>query len=830
MNMLQQRNKNTKSACLTVCTALHQSFDCSYSEFNTFLQNESNCPYHLAELMSVCKQDQQSTDHPCVVLLSSENMITENSTVNSANVTVYLYGVRYSFDLKPVNCPDADQLPKVKATVICEHKTAIHGRLCENNDSCNRNREICRKHDVIDKDLCIPIRSVFETCDNFSTCEINSECKEINNMRTCQCQQGYEFIDNQCMKGGLALNDTCVEDIQCTNIDNTYCQKNVSHERSFCRCIKGYIEINSTCFKGNRQLYESCDWSEQCTGSNGPNQCRYLEGIKICHCQQGYSDFDGSCLKANVSLGKPCYIRAQCDGIQNSTICDVPNGSEQLTCICNTGFIESNNVCLTANKELYEECQIDDQCSEKSRGVCREVFRLKLCLCDKGYVEDKESLKCRKAEKKINDTCKINEQCNGTENANTCVEIGSKGICTCNQHFEWIEGRCLEVGRKMFEPCDHPNQCNGSINANVCKGFGNKTLCYCNHGYLESGGKCIQGNKILSESCEADIQCSGTDNAGVCGKDGTCSCPTGYLNLQQNCFQVNRQIFESCNHSDQCTGTENATVCKEYGSKMLCYCAPSYLEDKGACRLGDQKLDESCEIHLQCSGTKNAGFCGDNGTCLCNNGFIRLEDGCVQGNVSLGQPCTDDSQCTGNEHGERCLAGKCDCKDGFELKSLQCLPAEEPFWMNEYRLLLIAGGGGLGTIVFFITTMYFALKRRTSRKMRLNCHHSEHDSSSISHYPMTESSSVQQAPTRRTVCSEYVYSDLNENGYSGFREVDAEKMDGNIYDTTQAHSSFHGPDCTTDVYAYNHLHEQQPDLSNDLYDSNSAVCLAASRN
>ena len=51
--------------------------------------------------------------------------------------------------------------------------------------------------------------------------------------------------------------------------------------------------------------------------------------------------------------------------------------------------------------------------------------------------------------------------------------------------------------------------------------------------------------------------------------------------------------------------------------------------------IGDKKLDESCEIHLQCSGTKNAGFCGDNGTCLCNNGFIRLEDGCVQGKRNI---------------------------------------------------------------------------------------------------------------------------------------------------------------------------------------------------
>ena len=69
--------------------------------------------------------------------------------------------------------------------------------------------------------------------------------------------------------------------------------------------------------------------------------------------------------------------------------------------------LRSLNVCILtmfnkktfrlANMQLYEECQIDDQCSGTSgKSVCREVLRRKLCLCDKGYVEDKESLKCRK--------------------------------------------------------------------------------------------------------------------------------------------------------------------------------------------------------------------------------------------------------------------------------------------------------------------------------------------------------------------------------------------------------------------------------------------------
>ena len=64
------------------------------------------------------------------------------------------------------------------------------------------------------------------------------------------------------------------------------------------------------------------------------------------------------------------------------------------------------------------------------------------------------------ANKEINDTCKINEQCNGTENANTChfVEIENKGICNCNQHFEWIEGRCLEGKKYLYSGLISQNQ------------------------------------------------------------------------------------------------------------------------------------------------------------------------------------------------------------------------------------------------------------------------------------------------------------------------------------------------------------------------------------
>lgn len=52
------------------------------------------------------------------------------------------------------------------------------------------------------------------------------------------------------------------------------------------------------------------------------------------------------------------------------------------------------------------------------------------------------------AKKNINQECRINEQCTGTENANTCFTDGKgereEGVCTCNDQFDWFDGKCLK--------------------------------------------------------------------------------------------------------------------------------------------------------------------------------------------------------------------------------------------------------------------------------------------------------------------------------------------------------------------------------------------------
>lgn len=54
---------------------------------------------------------------------------------------------------------------------------------------------------------------------------------------------------------------------------------------------------------------------------------------------------------------------------------------------------------MLAKKRLYETCGINDQCNWASgKEVCTDIREGKLCMCKKGYIADKESLKCRKGD------------------------------------------------------------------------------------------------------------------------------------------------------------------------------------------------------------------------------------------------------------------------------------------------------------------------------------------------------------------------------------------------------------------------------------------------
>ena len=43
-----------------------------------------------------------------------------------------------------------------------------------------------------------------------------------------------------------------------------------------------------------------------------------------------------------------------------------------------------------------------------------------------------------------------------------------------------------------------------------------------------------------------------------------------------------------------------------------------------------KNLDEPCQIHVQCRGNGNA-VCGENNTCVCDKGVVKVQDKCVLG-------------------------------------------------------------------------------------------------------------------------------------------------------------------------------------------------------
>lgn len=54
------------------------------------------------------------------------------------------------------------------------------------------------------------------------------------------------------------------------------------------------------------------------------------------------------------------------------------------------------------------------------------------------------------ASKNINERCLINEQCNGTENANTCRHIKNTSRCSCNDGFALIHEKCLKSEKECI--------------------------------------------------------------------------------------------------------------------------------------------------------------------------------------------------------------------------------------------------------------------------------------------------------------------------------------------------------------------------------------------
>nr|XP_022296744.1 uncharacterized protein LOC111106384 [Crassostrea virginica]XP_022296745.1 uncharacterized protein LOC111106384 [Crassostrea virginica]XP_022296746.1 uncharacterized protein LOC111106384 [Crassostrea virginica]XP_022296747.1 uncharacterized protein LOC111106384 [Crassostrea virginica] len=157
-----------------------------------------------------------------------------------------------------------------------------------------------------------------------------------------------------------------------------------------------------------------------------------------------------------------------------------------------------------------------------------------------------------------------------------------------------------------------------------------------------------------------------------------------------------KNLSEPCQIHVQCSGNGNA-IC---GENNTCVCDKGNLRVQDKCVLDRKNLDEPCQIHVQCSGNGNA-VCGENNTCVCDKGNVKVQDKCVLVNRSVGLSCKHNLQCTGTENGGRCLEGKCSCDERYILHKMECQP--DSLYLENDKELLIVGGGVVCVIIILIT-------------------------------------------------------------------------------------------------------------------------------
>ncbi|XP_048741598.2 prion-like-(Q/N-rich) domain-bearing protein 25 isoform X2 [Ostrea edulis] len=431
--------------------SLHFQEEFSIQDIIRFVQSDGSCEFFLQEMSSLIRQDNlrsHQNEETCILLTSFDNS-SSNETIRLSGVVVRLYAnvKKYEFSIMPNQCQGNSSFNEIQIHVSCQPTKAHNVNICDDGRGCNTEREFCRKlfEDENEKGLCIARRNLFESCDKDVQCTQTTKCEN----RTCHCKKGFKVIGGKCLPVGMSLNESCSHDGQCTGTVNAgRCQQNKqSRGGGVCSCDPGFFQEGSNCLQGNRRLFQSCESQRQCTGTHGAGVCKVIAGIQMCHCPDNHTVVKGVCMKVGSVIGDTCIINEECTGTQNGGRCiySEDDGTRTQTCACNDDFLTNGSYCLPVNKKLFETCEVDDQCNGTlGLGICRTVGDRKVCVCGPQYIADMASLTCHK------------------------------------------------VGRQLLESCEYGLQCNGTTNATVCGLFGNRSLCFCNKGIVESNGKCTE--------------------------------------------------------------------------------------------------------------------------------------------------------------------------------------------------------------------------------------------------------------------------------------------------------------------------------------------------
>ena len=552
---------------------------------------------------------------------------------------------------------------------------AAENRVCENDGgSVKCGGCMAGYHD--ESEACVRDTACLE-----STCSGNGACSVIDNVPTCDCDDGYtgDFCDACDADNGYhwnAAGDACTMDAcdpnPCMDEHKTVCTDDGG--TAVCGCDEGFMDYGD----GACMPADPCADDTTCAAEN--RECTNDNGSVLC----------GDCLAGFHLDGEACVADTECldDTCSGNGTCSVVDGSP--VCACNDGYAGDHcDACDTDNgwhwNTAGDACTQNlcdpNPCNEANNEVCAEADGTCSCDAANGWHLSSDNSTCTQS------LCDPNP-CNAANNE-VCAE--ADGSCSCDAANGWHLSSDNSTCTQSL--CD-PNPCN-EANNEVCAEADGTCSCDAANGWHLSG----DGSTCTQSLCDPN-PCNEANNEVCAEADGTCSCDaangwhlsgdgstcTQDLCDPNPCNAANNEVCAPADGTCSCDAANgwhlggDGTTC----TQDLCDPNPCDPDNHEACSPADGSCPCAEDWHLSSDGsTCTQSLCDPNpcneannevcaeadGTCSCDavNGWHLSGDG-----VTCTQDLCDPNPCN-EANNEICIEDDgscvCDAANGWHLSS-----------------------------------------------------------------------------------------------------------------------------------------------------------------
>ncbi|KJH41784.1 EGF-like domain protein [Dictyocaulus viviparus] len=507
-----------------------------------------------------------------------------------------------------------------------------------------------------------------QSCQRHEVCTGGSVCTQPISL--CLCPGELVEKNGECVLPSTAVVETVEVGIGEACSERTKCSYGSSCVMGRCACVAPLIEYNGLCiiYGAHKEVGpgEPCDGGVICTRGSVCDSA-----IPVCVCPKNTDLKDGVCVSL-MTASKPYHVtihalvtRPTKNQLQSTS--DYYSGNSHKNTVHSTTSSPSLATSNTTEHlpfvpqrgQLLDKYNSSSMISEPDSRTHVSNYTILTSMPMKPFGTAKHikvpsvltgsrqfgvGVTCS-----LNTDCMIGAYCNGNTNPPSCQCLST--------HVD-VEGRCEHENTSVNKKCgthnDYPQCSNGFLCIN--------NFCVCPSPYSINNDSCStnQTNQVLSscdEACRPPRSC--LNNRCVCVED---TCMNYERSLSHN--RSRRHIEKSMvcwPGATQCSAGNGVCI------DNVCHCINGFVQTDGVCAPEVAALNEKCDPnHI-------SPRCTDNAICINNICTCVVPGGCTGDFVighrfSVGR-CQTDRQCSNG----RCIAGKCQCNDGFTLQTGICV-------------------------------------------------------------------------------------------------------------------------------------------------------------